>query len=142
MKIDKNWIVGFVDGEGCFYIGINKSVDSKLGYQVLPEFRVVQHKRDIKVLYAIKDFFGHGSVVCNKSNGSEIYEYCVRKFETLHDVILPFFESNGLLTSKKFNFLAFRDVILIMKRREHLTESGLSKIIDIKSRMNRSSIHY
>ena len=27
------------------------------GFQVLPEFRVVQHKRDIKVLYALKDFF-------------------------------------------------------------------------------------
>lgn len=140
MKIDKNWITGFVEGEGCFYVGINKSEELKIGYQVLPEFRIVQHKRDLKVLYAIKDFFGHGSVVCNKSKGSDIYEYRIRKFETLHNVILPFFESNELLTTKKFNFLAFREIILIMKRQEHLTELGLQRIIDIKSRMNRSSI--
>jgi len=25
IKINKDWIVGFTDGEGCFYIGINKS---------------------------------------------------------------------------------------------------------------------
>ena len=140
MKIDKNWITGFVDGEGCFYVGINKSEDLKTGYQVLPEFRIVQHKRDLKILYAIKNFFGYGSVVCNKSKGSDIYEYRVRKFETLHDVILPFFESNELLTTKKFNFLAFREIILIMKKQEHLTEVGLQRIINIKNRMNRSSI--
>lgn len=140
MKIDKNWIVGFVDAEGCFYVGINKSIDLKVGYQVLPEFRIVQHKRDIKVLYAIKGFFGHGSVVCNKSKGSEIYEYRIRKFEHLYSIILPFFESNELLTSKKFNFLAFRDIILIMKKQEHLSEFGLNRIVDIKNKMNRSSI--
>lgn len=134
--------MGFVDGEGCFYVGINKSADLKVGYQVLPEFRIVQHKRDIKVLYAIKDFFGHGSVVCNKSKGSEIYEYRIRKFEHLYSIILPFFESNELLTSKKFNFLAFRDIILIMKKQEHLTEFGLNRIVDIKNKMNRSSINY
>lgn len=140
MKIDKNWLLGFVDGEGCFYIGVNKSDDLKLGYQVLPEFRIVQHKKDIKLLYAIKDFFGHGIVVPNKSKDSLIYEYRVRKFDTLHDVIVPFFESNKLLTSKRFNFLAFRDVILMMKRQEHLTELGLQKIVDIKNRMNRSLV--
>ena len=104
----------------------------------MPEFRIVQHKRDIKLLYAIKSFFGHGMVVPNKSKGSSIYEYRVRKFDVLHDVIVPFFESNKLLTCKSFNFLAFRDVILMMKQQEHLTESGLSKIIAIKDRMNRS----
>jgi len=138
MKIDKNWLVGFVDGEGCFYIGINKSVDLNTGYQILPEFRIVQHERDIKLLYAIKSFFGHGMVVPNRSKDSSIYEYRIRKFDVLHDVIVPFFESNKLLTCKKFNFLAFRDVILMMKQQEHLTESGLNKIIAIKGRMNRS----
>ena len=108
-----------------------------MGYQVLPEFRIVQHKRDIKLLYAIKDFFGHGIVVPNKSSSSDIYEYRVRGFQSLHNVIVPFFESNQLLTTKKFNFLCFRDIILIMKRQEHLTEVGLNKIVEIKKRMNR-----
>ncbi len=35
-KINKYWIVGFTDGEGCFYIVINKSSQMKLKYQVLP----------------------------------------------------------------------------------------------------------
>jgi hypothetical protein len=45
MKLDAQWIAGFVDGEGCFHIGINQNKDMLLGYQVLPEFVVTQHKR-------------------------------------------------------------------------------------------------
>ena len=40
------------------------------GYQVLPEFRIVQHKRDIKLLYGIKKFFGCGIVTYNKNKTS------------------------------------------------------------------------
>lgn len=139
MKLDKNWVVGFVDGEGCFYVGINKCLSLNVGYQILPEFRIVQHERDLKLLYAIKDFFGYGLVVPNKSKESSVYEYRVRKFETLLNVVVPFFEKNELLTTKKFNFYHFREIILLMKDNHHLTFEGLNKIISIKSKMNRSS---
>jgi len=57
MKLEPNWVTGFTDGEGTFYVGINKNTTMAIGYQVLPEFRIVQHKKDIKVLYALKKFF-------------------------------------------------------------------------------------
>ena len=46
MNLNAQWIVGFVDGEGYFHIGINKNESMKLGVQVLPDFHVVQHERD------------------------------------------------------------------------------------------------
>ena len=52
-RLDANWIVGFVDGEGCFHISINKIEKMTLGWQVLPEFRIVQHQNDEGVLYQI-----------------------------------------------------------------------------------------
>ncbi len=36
--INPDWLVGFVDGEGCFYVGWNPNSTMKLGVQVLPEF--------------------------------------------------------------------------------------------------------
>ncbi len=33
--------VGFVDGEGCFYVGINPHPEMSSKFQVLPEFTVV-----------------------------------------------------------------------------------------------------
>ena len=50
-RLDAEWIVGFVDGEGCFHVAINRLEKMTLGWSVLPEFRVVQHKRDEQVLY-------------------------------------------------------------------------------------------
>ena len=45
-RLDAKWIVGFTDGEGCFHISINKIPEMSLGWQVLPEFRIVQHLRN------------------------------------------------------------------------------------------------
>ena len=56
MKLTSQWVAGFVDGEGCFHIGYYKNG------QIQPEFVVVQHTRSIKVLYAMKSFFGCGSI--------------------------------------------------------------------------------
>ena len=65
MKLDAQWITGFVDGEGCFYVGINPHKEMTAGFQVLPEFTVVQHKRDVQVLHALKSYFGCGVVRVN-----------------------------------------------------------------------------
>ena len=50
--LEAQWIVGFVDGEGCFFIDINPHPEMTAGFQIIPEFTVVQHKRDIQILYA------------------------------------------------------------------------------------------
>jgi hypothetical protein len=55
--LDPQWIAGFTDGEGTFYVGINPHTEMTAGFQILPEFRVVQHERDIQLLYKLKSFF-------------------------------------------------------------------------------------
>lgn len=40
-----NWLVGFLDGEGCFYIH-KKKTKSKLGIGVTMVFTLSQHSRD------------------------------------------------------------------------------------------------
>ena len=41
------WIVGFVDGEGCFSVSIQRCRVVKLGWQVFPEFVVTQGAKSI-----------------------------------------------------------------------------------------------
>ena len=54
--LDPHWVVGFVDGEGCFHVCINKTRYT-LRTQILPEFTVVQHSRDVQVLERMQQFF-------------------------------------------------------------------------------------
>ena len=136
MKIEPYWVTGFVDGEGTFYVGINKNTTMTSGYQVLPEFRVVQHKRDIKVLYALKDFFGAGVV---RVNHDTRYELRIRSLDHINKIVIPFFEKYPMLTQKKFDFIKFKKVINLMNQKKHLTKDGINKIIDISSKMNRKN---
>ncbi len=137
MNLNAQWIVGFVDGEGCFHVGINKNQKMKLGVQVLPEFTVVQHQVDEQVLHALKDYFGCG--VVRKNHGTRLC-YRVRGQDNLLDRIIPFFEKHQLKTRKRIDFAKFRKVLLLMKKEEHLKPDGLEKIRQIKTSMNSTTL--
>lgn len=104
MQLTDNWIVGFVDGDGCFKI-VKPSTGSGKRYC----FVVSQNKRSIEVLYALKTRFGCGNV--NKA-GQDMFEYRVTKKEDLINKILPFFIKNPLRTQKIFDFeLLYQDLM-------------------------------
>jgi hypothetical protein len=133
-RLEAQWVVGFVDGEGCFYIGVNIQPEMKTGYQVLPEFTVVQHERDVQLLYALKQFFGCGVV---RQNHGDRMAYRVRGVDHLQERVIPFFEKHPLKTKKHLDFIKFRKVLMMMQRNEHLTLTGIEKIRQIASEMNR-----
>jgi hypothetical protein len=134
MKLNPNWVTGFTDGEGTFYIGINQNSTMSIGYQVLPEFRIVQHQRDIKLLYELKKFFQAGVV---RVNHDDRYELRIRSLKHINQIVIPHFERYPLETQKKFDFIKFKKVINLMNQNQHLEIDGLKKIIQISSKMNR-----
>jgi hypothetical protein len=134
MNLDAGWVTGFVDGEGCFHVGINPHPDMRSGHQVLPEFTVVQHKRDAQVLHGLKAYFGCGVV---RTNHGDRLAYRVRSLEHLLQRIVPFFQKHSLKTKKHIDFMKFRDVLLLMEKGEHLHPDGIEKIRSIAAGMNR-----
>lgn len=137
--LSDQWICGFTDGEGCFHIGISAHPSSSTGYQVLLEFVITQHKRDEQLLYRIKERFGVGVVRNARARNCDIKCYRVRGHANLRDIIIPFFEQNPLLTQKKFDFAKFRRVVILMERKEHLTEEGLKEIRRIRGESQQSA---
>jgi hypothetical protein len=111
MNLETQWVVGFVDGEGCFHVSINPHKEMAVGYQVLPEFTVVQHQRDVQVLHGLKAYFGCGVV---RVNHGDRMAYRVRSIEHLAQRIVPFFLKHPLKTSKNIDFLKFRDVVFTL----------------------------
>ena len=137
MQLEAQWVAGFVDGEGCFHVSVNAHADMSVGYQVLPEFTVVQHERDIQILHALKAFFGCGVV---RRNHGDRMAYRVRSKEHLLQKIVPFFMKHPLKTKKNVDFLKFRDVLLLMENEVHLTVDGVEKIRAIAAGMNRGTV--
>ncbi len=137
MKLDPQWIVGFVDGEGCFHVGINPHAEMTAGFQVLPEFTVVQHQRDIQILHALKAYFGCGVV---RTNHGDRMAYRVRGKEDLLRTVIPFFEKHALKSKKSQDFKKFRRVLLMMEKKLHLTAEGIETIRGVTTTMNRGAL--
>jgi hypothetical protein len=106
----------------------------RCGYQILPEFTMTQHKKDIKVLYALKAYFGCGVV---RVNHDDRYCYRVREFSHLKEIIVPFFEKHKLATFKRLEFEKCRRVFLLTEQKQHLTLEGIEKIQEIQETINR-----
>ena len=128
-----DWVVGFVDGEGCFHVSINRQPKMTIGWQVLPEFRVVQHQKDAEILRKLASVFGCGNVVTNHGDRKE---FRVRGLQNLAHIV-KFFQEHPLQTTKRENFERFSEIISLMQEKQHATKEGLEKIANIAWRMNR-----
>jgi hypothetical protein len=116
MELTDQWIVGFVDGDGCFRVYKQKSGSNRY------IFVVSQDKRSIEVLYALKSKFGCGSV--NRAGGN-MREYRVTDKDQLTNIILPFFKKNPLQTVKKKDFQILYESLMSIPL--DVIETGVSK---------------
>jgi LAGLIDADG endonuclease len=135
-SLSPEWVVGFVDGEGCFYVGVNRQPTMKVGWQVLPEFRVVQHQRDVALLEQLREFFGCGQITVNHGDRKELR---IRGLTELSERVVPFFRAHQLRTVKRSSFDCFAEVLILMQRGDHLHPEGLARIRELAGRMNRGS---
>ena len=88
------WIVGFIDGEGCFSVTIQKTPSMSTGWQVFPELAVTQGEKSLHALCDLRDFFKCGRIFVNRrmdNHRENLYRYCVRSYIDLKQIIVPFF---------------------------------------------------
>src|SRR2546423_15216931 len=133
------WIVGFVDGEGCFSATIQKATTAT-GWQVFPEFVVTQGEKSLSALHDLQEFFGCGKIFVNRrydNHREHLYRFCVRSIADLKDKVIPFFREHQLRTAKRMDFEKFARVLELMDERKHLNSEGLVEIANIVQTMNR-----
>jgi len=127
-----NWITGFTDGDGCFFVKISKSSQAKLGSKTSLDFNIRQHSRDVLLLSSLINFFKCGNIY--ETPG--VAEFRVSKISDIQNIIIPFFKAYPLQSHKIQNFLDFILVSKMIENKENLTIKGLEKIKVIKTGMN------
>jgi hypothetical protein len=144
--IQIGWVIGFVDGEGCFSVGFVRQPDRagrkgyRVGYQVFHEFAVTQGARSIGCLEDLVEFFGVGSVIANRRHDNHrehLYRYVVRRRADLIETTIPFFVEHPLRSSKQRDFEKFTRCIELIDSDVHRTREGLADIAEIVQTMNR-----
>lgn len=134
--LDPNYIVGFVDGEGCFCITVNKNGSR------LPEVRLIfeieLREDDEAILEKIKATLGCGNIYRLEYEKFDKWQphvkYKVSNFSDIRNKIIPFFRSYPLQAKKKLQFEKFCEVAEMIERKEHLTATGIARIGLIRHR--------
>lgn len=136
IKISDDYLCGFVEGEGCFYVGIVPSKETKNGYQIIPFFKVSQNPKGKVILDYLKKRLNCGYIKPNdkKTSSDKTLAYVVRDFSSLKEKVIPFFE--GKLYIKRGDFNKFKKVIEIISKNKHLTKTGFANIVNIAYSMN------
>jgi hypothetical protein len=136
LDLDPRWVVGFVDGEGCFSVSIHRNANAKStgGWQLHPVFHVYQHERYRGVLEGLIPVFGCGRVR-TKGPGSSVWTYAVDSLSRLEACVLPFFERYPLVV-KADDFRSFAAIVRAMRRRQHLTSDGFERLVRLAYGMN------
>ena len=129
------YLSGFVDGEGSFNVSLKPHKSMRFGWVVDPVFQVYQHKKNVKILELFRDFFKCGTIK-PKSPTSNTLVFIVDNRRTIEEKIIPFFDKYKILSSKYKDYLKFKEIIIRMKRKEHLTLDGLKEIVRIACSMN------
>ena len=89
----------------------------------------------MELLKVIQAYFGGIGRIGKERN--DCCDFTVSSLNQILKWIIPHFDKYPLITQKRADYLLFREVIMMMERREHLTVEGLQAIINIRATLNK-----
>lgn len=131
-ELKNYWLSGFSDADASFQIKLVNRNNRNLT-EVRLNFQIDQKNENLLIL--IKNYLG-GNIWYRKSQ--DTYYYGSTSFGSAKKVI-NYFDQYHLLSSKHVNYLKWRKAYIIIQDKNHLTDSGLKKIINLKNSMNKNN---
>ena len=126
------YLAGFTDGEGSFNVSFRPRKDYKLPWKVSLCFNISQ--RDKVILALFKRHLKCGTL---RQRHDGVWYYDVNNLNAINENVVPFFKRFGFLSAKKKrDFSKFVQIAELMNAGEHLTRSGIERIILIRRKMN------
>lgn len=136
MTLDPHYIVGFVDGEGCFSITSNSNRGRLPEIRLLFEIEV--REDDEAILQQIRSVLQCGNIYKLTYERYQKWrphvKYKVGNFHDISTKIIPFFTRYPLQAKKRFQFQKFCKVAEMIASKEHLTVKGVEQILQIRHR--------
>lgn len=135
LSLNPWFLTGFTDGDGSFTVLTSKDIRGKLLCKVQPVFTFGLHKKDLPLLLMIQKYFGGvGNIHTRKADGTVYYN--ISSVKDIINYVIPHFDSYPLVSQKKADYLLFREIVILMSKKEHLSNSGLTKIISLRASLN------
>jgi hypothetical protein len=119
IPLNPNYVSGFTEGDACFSVYISSKTN-----QVLATYVVELHNKEIPLL---QEFFG-GVGKINTASLRNSARFNISKKADLVRVVLPHFDTYQLQGNKLKNYLIWKEIVLLVNSKVHLTSEGLDRI--------------
>ena len=97
LELSPYWVTGFADAESSFSLKVSKKSTIASGWNVVPEFKIELHSRDLLLLRKIHSFFGIGTIY-EREDRNMVY-YSVQSARAITNIIIPHFDKYLLITA-------------------------------------------
>jgi hypothetical protein len=126
------YLAGFADGEGSFNLSFRKRKDYSMPWKISLCFNV--SRRDKVILALFKRHLKCGTL---RTREDGVWYYEVNNFTAIQENVIPFFDRFGFLSEKKKrDFAKFKQIARLIRNGNHLQESGIRQILEIRKGMN------
>lgn len=137
---NSNWLTGFTEGDGCFYIRKQLAPKSSLGVRFGLTFELSQDSRDMELFVLIQKYLNCGKVTLKRSD--TVCVLTVNKIEDIQSKVIPLFlpsgpqDKNSFYGIKRLNFLGWCEAANLIACNKHLTKDGIMQLNQIKEGLN------
>jgi len=141
--MNRDWLIGFIEGEGSFLIGIQNKKSYKYGLCVTPRFVITLHQKELSVLKKIKAYFEFGSIYITSMHrqrirGVKASDQVTFVCQNLCDClkIKSYLMAEEWHTTKRKDFELWIKGLEIIKTKLHLEPKGIIELCKIRDQMN------
>ena len=166
-KLNPQWVSGFVGGDGGFSIYVRSVNDYALnpstqgqdpgsgprGEKVYCRFHIAQHSKDLELMQMFVQFFGCGKVEVRSNIRTPLSprrspwarpkgrcDFIIQDTSFLLEKVVGHFDLYPLFNLKHEDYLCFKQALLLVKEKKHLTIEGLNKIKSLNLEMNSNRL--
>src|SRR3990167_1835744 len=137
-KLNPHYVGGFIDGEGSFSVSIGKHKTLKRGFEVRCEFEIELRADDKEILERMCATLQCGKIYDCSYERYGWYPHVKYKITSTIDLekyLFPFLDCYQLQAKKAKSYKFFREIVLMMRSKKHLTDTGFNKIVKLRDKI-------
>lgn len=136
VPLHPQYVAGFIDGEGSFVVGFGRHRTLKRGTEVRLQFSIELRADDAEILHRIMMTIGCGKIYDASYERYGWYPHVTYKIGSTKDMeryLIPFLDRTPLQAKKREVYRVFREIVLMFRRKEHLTDAGFRRIQELRA---------
>jgi len=131
--VSNNFISGFIDGDGSFFISFQRNGEIKTG------FNITNDLFSKPLLEIVKQKLGKiGSI---REGTKKELVYTVTGLNQIVEFLIPFIDKHPVFSEKSIHYVKFRTISIMLKRENPLSLESKLNAIDLAYNMNKKGKH-